>query len=257
MDWSQKHQFRIFIIFGTILFLLIVYLVWPFVTKAPTCFDGKQNGDELGIDCGGACDLVCSMQADPLVVLWSNSSEIVSGRYNSVAYVKNPNQYAGIPSISYEFRLYDADNLLIAERRGTTFIDANANTAIFEGAIDTGERVPVRTTFRFLNENPEWIRIGQRDVGNISLIVTEKELVNADTNPRVDALISNRSLYDVDNFDVVVVLYDRDGNLVNTSSTYLTSLGGGEERGISYTWPKPFEKEVISIEIIPRLYLFN
>jgi hypothetical protein len=27
----------------------------PKVCKAPNCTDGSQNGDETGVDCGGAC----------------------------------------------------------------------------------------------------------------------------------------------------------------------------------------------------------
>jgi hypothetical protein len=257
MNWAQRHQIKIFGMLVVILGLLGFYLIYPQLTKEATCFDSKQNGDEFGIDCGGSCQLVCSVQAEDLIVLWSNSKEIVHGRYNSVAYIQNPNPYAGVEFIRYEFRLYDKDNLLIKKRKSSTFIDANANTAIFEGAIDVGNRIPVRTTFEFLGSSPSWVKIGSRELSNVSVIVKDRTLTNTDTSPLLEATLTNGTLLDIEDFDVVAIIYDADGNMVNTSSTYVDILSGSTSKKIYFTWPKAFEEEAVSIEIIPRLYLFD
>ncbi len=257
MNWAQKHQIKIFGGVALLVMLFGLYIAWPYITKEPTCFDGKLNGIEFGIDCGGDCQLVCPEQAQPLSVLWSNAREIVPGRYNALAYIQNPNPYAGVSYIQYEFNLYDKDNLLIKKRKGATFIDAKSNTAIFEGAIDVGNRIPARTTFSFLGGAPKWIKIGSRELSNISILVKDRTLKNEDTSPLLEVTLTNGTLLDIEDFDVVAILYDKDGNMLNTSSTYVDLLPGDVTKKIFFTWPNPFEKEVVSIEIIPRLDLFN
>lgn len=37
------------------LFLCSIFLIMISCSKEPSCLDGKQNGDETGIDCGGSC----------------------------------------------------------------------------------------------------------------------------------------------------------------------------------------------------------
>jgi hypothetical protein len=257
MNWAQKRQLRIFGILAVLLIFLGLYLAWPYITKEPTCFDGKLNGDEFGVDCGGSCALVCQEQAKEMTVLWSNSREIVPGRYNSIAYIQNPNPFAGVSYIRYEFKLYDKDDLLVKRRTGGTFIDSNANTAIFEGAIDVGNRIPTRTEFEFLDKRPQWVKIGSRDLSNVSVVIKDRNLKNEDTTPLLEVTLENGTLYDIEDFDVVAILYDEDGNLVNTSSTFVDRLPGSVSKKIYFTWPQPFEKEVVTIEIIPRLYLFD
>ncbi len=257
MNWAQRHQLKIFAGLALMLLLLGLYLVWPYITKDPTCFDKKQNGDEFGVDCGGSCKLVCQEQAEELLVLWSGAEEIVHGRYNAVAYIQNPNPYAGVSYIGYEFKLYDEENTLIKRRKGTTFIDANANTAIFEGAIDVGNRTPERVSFSFLGSRPQWIKIGSRELSNVSVVVRDRVLTGVDVSPLLEVTLSNGALLDINDFDVVAILYDVDGNMINTSSTYVDILSGSTDKKIHFTWPQPFDREVVSIEILPRLYLFE
>jgi len=257
MDWGIKNKFKIIAITLIVLIAIGVYIALPYFQKEPTCFDGVLNGGEAGVDCGGACALVCTDQAKPLAILWSASGEVVPGRYNSVASIQNQNPYAGIAYIPYEFRLYDSSDVLIAKRVGSTFIDANQNTAIFEGAIETGSRIPVRTEFEFKGGAPSWQKIGSRELSNVSIIAKERLLVNADTSPRLEVVLGNGSLRDVAGFDVVVVLLDKEGNLVHTSSTYVDGMRGASTKNIYFTWPQPFTKEVVSIEVFPRMYLFK
>ncbi len=257
MNWAQKNQLKIFL---GVLFVVIgvgIYIAYPYFTKEPTCFDGEQNGEEFGVDCGGSCSLVCAEQAQDLIVLWSNATEIVHGRYNAVAYIQNPNPYAGVSYIPYEFKLYDKDNLLIKKRTGSTFIDAQSNTVIFEGAIDVGNRIPARTTFTSLGGDPRFEKIGSRELSNISVVVRDRVITNADSTPLLTATIANGTLMTIQNFDVVAILYDKDGNMINTSSTYVDRLAGSSTQKVYFTWPEPFDEEVVSIEVLPRLNLFN
>ncbi|MDP6250283.1 MAG: hypothetical protein QGH26_05690, partial [Candidatus Pacebacteria bacterium] len=59
MSWSSKN--RSIYLGGLILILVIVFAlpVYNIFNKEPTCFDGKQNSNERGVDCGGGCEKIC------------------------------------------------------------------------------------------------------------------------------------------------------------------------------------------------------
>ena len=256
MTWNRKHQLVIIGI-GIIFLAGIAFLIIkPYINKEPTCFDGKQNGIETGIDCGGSCSLVCSNAITPLSVLFARSGEIIPGRHNAVAYVENLNKDSGVSSIKYEFRLYDNRDILIARRTGETFIDANGLNPIFEGGIDTGNQTPVRTAFRFLTDAPVWTKIDMKKPGALLLTVRDKFLSDTTTEPRLLANLVNTSLFRLQNVDIVAIVYDANKNVISTSATYIPEIGPQATIPISFTWPKPFAKDAVITEIIPRVNRF-
>ena len=59
-------------IVGGVVAIIAGYFVYTVLFKVdPTCFDGKKNQDERGIDCGGVCALVCLADAKTVVPIWS------------------------------------------------------------------------------------------------------------------------------------------------------------------------------------------
>jgi hypothetical protein len=253
MTWNTRRQLTIIGIIVIFLAGIGFLFVKPYLFKDPTCFDGKQNGIEIGIDCGGGCDLVCSVSIVPLSVKFAREAEIIPGRYNAVAYVENNNKNAGIASMNYEFRLYDASDILVARRTGKTFIDSNGINPIFEGGISTGNIVPVRTTFKFLTENPVWTTIDAKLPSALVLTIQDKFLTDTNSEPRLVANMVNTSLFSLKNVDVVAIVYDANKNVITTSATYVEVVGPQASVPVSFTWPRPFPKEAVITEIIPRV----
>ena len=66
MTWGLKRQ--IFYVIVLLLFVTVFafIILYPTFNKAPSCIDGKQNGNETGIDCGGSCANACLSQVSPL-----------------------------------------------------------------------------------------------------------------------------------------------------------------------------------------------
>src|SRR3989344_7605336 len=155
-NWAVKRQ--LFFIGVLVLFFLAAgfLIAYPYISKPPSCADGKQNGTETGVDCGGLCQRACLDQVDPLTILWARSFRVVAGRYNAVAYLENKNKTAAISKINYRFRFADKDNVFIGKREGSTYVPPAGRYAIFEPAIDVGNSVPLYTTFEF-TQAPEWI----------------------------------------------------------------------------------------------------
>ena len=125
---------------GAFFTLLIIFSVplYKTITAPPLCTDGKQNGDERGIDCGGACALFCARDAQKPIVHWARAFKVSNGIYDTVAYVENPNKEAGVKNALYTFKTYDAENILITETIGKTFLLPGEAFPIFSPAVRTG-----------------------------------------------------------------------------------------------------------------------
>lgn len=255
MNWALKRQ--LIYISLVILFIIFVGFLFarPYINKAPTCMDAKQNGDETGIDCGGSCQLACTLEVDKLSVLWSRVFKVLDGRYNAVAYVQNHNTNTAINKINYRFRFADKDNLFLAKREGATYVPPGGKFAVFEPAIDMGNSIPVYTTFEF-TEEPVWIQVDQDKINQLKVFTSDIVLEGESTSPKLSAVVENNSLFTIPDINVVVILYDALGNAISTSRTYIDVLRGEESKTVNFTWPEPFSKEVISKEIIPIFNIF-
>lgn len=254
MNWRTKRQSIGIGSVAIIILVLIAYWAVGYFTVEPTCFDREQNGDELGIDCGGSCALRCSFETRDLVTQWQRVARTTDGVYSVVAYIENQNTGSGAYEVPYRFRLYDDRNLIVAEKEGTTFVGSNDRFAIVEPNLATGNRVPTRAFFEFLQE-PVWQKID--DVFNQRLIIVKSQKVeNADTRPRVTAVLENTTLDFIYNIEATVVVYDLADNVIQTGLTVVPQIAALGEQEIFFTWPEPFSAEVGQVEVIPRINIF-
>lgn len=255
--WGTKRQIKII---AAILFLFIVWIIillYPRFNKPPTCFDNKQNQDETGVDCGGVCQALCLSEVNDVSIKWARSFPTTETVYNTVAYIENKNIDAGVMSVPYSFQFYNADNQLISERQGKTYIAPNSASAIFEQAVIVSlDNLPQYTTFKFTAPR-SWARVDRR-VRDIKLVSQNEQLINTTTKPRFNATLVNKSLlYGAKNINVVIILYDANDNAIGVSNTYLDHLGPGESSSIYYTWQRPFSVPIVRYEIIPRFNPFD
>ncbi len=255
--WSEKRKKKIIIIIGIgLLILFALGLVIFKKTNKPTCFDGIQNGQETGIDCGGVCEKVCKKEARNIVVWWERPFRVAQGVYNTVAYFENQNLDSGLKKVNYEFRLYDKNNILVSEpRTGSTFIEPNKRSAIFESGITTGEN-EAYTAFFKISSVQDWKKVDSSF--SYSLFgVTDPLLENQEIAPKVSALVENKTFYNFRDIPVIVILYNDEDNAIAASRTYLDELKQGESKKVYFSWPEPFADPVARIEIIPRMNPFT
>ena len=256
MSWAGKRQLVVLgIILGFFIILGLIFIV-PKISKEPTCFDGRKNGEETGVDCGGTCPTFCPFEINDIAVHWSRVFEVSYGIYNVVAYVENQNTYGAVYDIPYEFKLYDKDNVFIAERKGKTFLEPNKNSGIFESRIFVGDRIPKRVTFNFL-EDPSLIKVDKKLQSSLQVFAQEKIMTNVGSSPKLSATIVNDSLYNIPDLDIVAILYNKEGNAIAASQTLIDPLRKNTSEKIFFTWSKPFTEQVFKIEIIPRINIFS
>ncbi len=229
---------------GVFVMLLFALVYVQFLYSAPTCFDESQNGEERGVDCGGACTRICAFEVSEPNVKWARSFRVNDGQYNAVAYVENQNRIAATPELSYTFELYDADGL-ITQRKGTTILPPDSVYPIFEGRIDTGGRVPTQT-FITIDPIELWL---PADQGRDQFTVTDRKLANADVDPRLDAKIYNTALTEAEDVEVVATIFDANGNALTSSRTIIDEIPPRSEVGAVFTWPEPIAGTIRSCEV--------
>ena len=252
-SWAtrRKRTLRIsfFLVFAVLLFGAYSF----FGVSGPTCDDGIKNQDEVDIDCGGPCSRVCRSEASPLITLWSKVFKVAPGEYDAIALIENPNISFGIESEKYSFELYDANNILVLERGGSTYVNPKGQTVLYLGGLPVGSRVPTRA-FVELDE-PAWSRI-TAPLEKSPFVVSNKQFDQA-THPSLTVDLSNTSLAALSDVEVYAVLSGDDGNAFAASETYVRRVEKGEKQSLVFTWPIKFDHAPAVIDIYPSIKQFT
>lgn len=244
MSWAGNRRAAYL---GGVAVTLLVFVGVPlflYFYESPSCFDGSRNGGELDIDCGGSCQRLCSAQVSDPVVRWSRAFEVTPGNYSAVAYIENPNPKAAVFDAPYIFQLFDAEGLIITERRDSTFLLPNRITPVFVSNIDIGNRVPAQTFFEF-TDTLLWQHA--EDLGS-GLAITDRVISHPESAPRLDATLENTTTGEYLNVEAVAVIFGTDGNAVAVSKTFIEALLPHSSEHLVFTWPQPFPKRIESCE---------
>jgi hypothetical protein len=257
MSWAARRRLIIFFIlvvfFGGLTFLRYKKDIF----RAPTCTDGKQNGTETGIDCGGnMCTNLCVHEVKIPTVIWQRSFAITDSVYNATAYIENKNE-AATKSIAYEFRLYDPNDVLVARRQGSALIPPLGRYAIVETGIAVGNTSVKRTTFDFSKTPALWEKVPE-SVSRLRINTSNVFFDESGLIPRLNALITNPSpTVTLNNTSVAAILYDANDNAVNVSQTLVQVLSPNASAPIFFTWPRPLTAPVVRYEIAPIIDVFH
>jgi Mg-chelatase subunit ChlD len=225
---------------------MVTTLVYFFVFYNPaSCFDGMQNDLEIGVDCGGSCVRICAFTVAPPEVRWANSFRIFDGQYNAVAYIENKNSVAATEKLEYTFKLYNGSEV-IAERSGVTILPPNSVYPVFEGRIATKDgKIPTETKIE-LKTADVW---QPATVGRTQFKTLDVELLSTDTRPRLNVAIENTELTDATDVEVVATIFNRAGEPVTASQTFVDDFGSRSTKDVVFTWPSSIAKTVRSCEV--------
>jgi len=255
MTWATKRKLQYLGGIFSIFFIILFIFLYPIIFKKPTCTDGKQNGTEQGIDCGGICPIVCKEKTSDPVILWSRAFRVVSNSYNLVAFIENQNKNSAIANISYEFRVYDIENRLIGRRTGFTFIPPNKQFAVFESRFDPGLSQIKSVTFEFTGP---FVWVKKEPTINSLPIYVDGIMMGLDKkSPSLTASIRNESIYDMPAFDVIAILYDENRNAINASKTYREGLNSNNSLQVYFTWPEALKDEPVVKDILISVSPFS
>ncbi len=187
---------------------------------------------------------------------------VTPGIVDAVAYIEHSHPVAGVQSVGYEFKLYDANNTVLADRTGTTYIGPAGDTAIVETLIPIANNGTVSLA-RFAFDDPlHWQKISpafSQVVINTDQNMTEQSDIGGTPDQkgtRLTAVIKNQSRYNFTNLDLVAIYYDKDGNAITASKVIVPSLSALQTETVYFTWPYPVTG-IARTEIIPRFNPFT
>lgn len=246
MDWSTKRKLMYTTVFVLIFAFFVGYFGYLIFSKEPTCFDGKMNGLEQGVDCGGGCNLMCLSTVSEVKVLWTKLSKIDSGLYDLAFMVNNPNKDSSPLNLPYLISVYGQSGEVIFENQGTFSFEPGKSTPVVVPSVYL-EKMPSQMSVRFGTSSfyKAYGEIGDRvTVERISLnrqIDKDEIIVN----------VKDRTLRLIESFPLIVVVYDNEGEIITTGYSKVFDLKGEEERDVSFVWPKPIEGDIGNIRAFP------
>lgn len=229
----------------SILLLIGVGVYYNYIYQPPGCFDGEQNGDERGVDCGGSCVRICAADVTQPYIQWVEAFKIVDGQYNALAYIENRNKQASTPELGYTFTFYDETGGVITERSGNTILPPDSVYPVFEGRVMTSGKAVDRIEMT-LSEPELWL---PATIGRDQFQSEAVDLIGADIRPRLTAEIENKELTEAQNVEIVATIFDRDDNPLTASQTYIDIFAPRSTETIVFTWPEPIAKTLRSCDV--------
>jgi hypothetical protein len=233
MSWGARRQLLYYAV-GVVILAVLAWIIWAtFFTAAPSCFDGKQDGGEQGVDCGGPCSLVCGNLAHDPTVSWARAFQTGSTTYTAAAYIQNNNLGAGAKNVAYSFQLFDANNALVVEQDGVTDLPPVNVIPIVVPNINVGNRTVTHVQFAFSQNPPAvWNRVL---AGLIPTLAITQQNLSVDGS-RLSATLTNNTLQDANNITLTAILFDAQGVARAASKSLIPSLPAQASVPVVFTW---------------------
>lgn len=256
MKWSVQKQFAYGLTFLIIIGAIIAIPTYFYIYNKPqTCFDGKKNQDETGIDCGGVCTRACAREVvEQPIILWSRAFPIANSKYNLVAYLQNPNINYVSENFNYTFNVFDEKNVLIGVRQGTSNASQEKNFVIFEQSFDAGQRTIGKVTFE-IDSKVVWQKVSSQknSLQKTKFTISNEPIEEVAGTPTLTSTIVNKTGATQSNFYVVAIVYDVEGNAMAVSRTLVDQLLPNGKTVVVFTWPYLRDLKYSSVEILPKI----
>jgi len=227
-------------LFYLIIFFGIVFAVYKnkFEPKE-TCFDGAQNQTEEGIDCGGPC-VACRVlqlknpEAKGEVKIFSVSA----GKIVLFSEIINPNADYGIERFNYYFRIYGEGNELLESISGESGLFPNESKFLYsaETKSERGKVQKVVLEFTEAKWRPayDFVKLESPVTQNLTT-ETVDELI------KVSGMVRNSGPLNIENLNLIAVLYNKFGIEIFAAQTFLSDLPGFSEKSFEVNFPKDLE----------------
>lgn len=232
-----------------------IYLVFK---PKPTCFDGKQNQSEQGVDCGGICAVACVEKIVGNDILVREIAFIPAdrGRYDVVAKIFNPNNDIGAASFQYSLLLRDASGKEIGRVTNSSFILPQETKTLLAFNFEPVE-VPAKAVIEM--SDFRWTRLRGYQA-KPELNIYSKRYVEQPSQSAFGAALGtlvNESVYDFRRIQVKVVLRDENNTPLAVNQTEMQTVNVGREQEITLIFPQPFEGKVSQVEVEAEANIYD
>lgn len=214
------------------LIVTAIYYIW--FRPAATCFDGKQNGNELGIDCGGSCPSCEIKTLLPIEADWVKYFP-AENQTTIIAKISNINLRWAANPFSYILDIYGKDGSKIQSISNNSFIYSGEIKYVFALA-ETNSKNILNIKISFLNIN--W----KQDVDFPKPDIQTRGIETmADQNSGgviVSGFITNNNAFDLSKLVIIGLLSNSNGVQVNASKTELENTPAFGARQFKINFPK-------------------
>lgn len=229
-----------FLLFGSI--FLFFYSLRD--DSEPTCFDGKRNQGEKQTDCGGPCNACVEdfSDAKDLTVIEKHFVPAVTGSYDVVLRVKNPNPSYGSGSFDYTVSLHDASGGILGSRTGNGFILPTEEKYIVVPNVKAATKP---ASVKVAIKDQEWSRFTDYEKPKLRIYNKRYNPVSSGSAfSEAFGLLRNESPFDFRDVQIYVILKDKGGAVVAAHKTEFNTLDAAEERDFRLLWPQSFVGDV-------------
>lgn len=240
--WSSMRRIIATSIICAILLTYIGYKIYPRLFPAPTCSDAKQNGQEGGVDCGGACELMCAYTYKPLKIIYSNYFKNKNGNYDLVTLVENDNSSGAPKVIRLSYELYDSSGLRLGDES-------------IESYSSYGQVIPVIKKDYVSKDGISNMRVTLGDYKvykkdkNIDLRLKDYTFENG-SSPSLKITYESLGASKTP-IILLALLKDSLGNISNYAIQNSTKLEIGNQYVANFFWASEIKGEVSTVELIP------
>lgn len=214
------------VIFGSIVFLIYIWLVQP----KSTCFDNRKNQGETGVDCGGSCQSCEIKTLKPLEAQKINFSQ-VQNKTVITAEIINPNQNFGADSLTYTIDFYNKDGAKIDSLSNASFIYATEIKAIF----DVDEKVNFSEIYRASINFSDIHWVSKENFKQPLVELQNQKLIN-EKPLKLEGVVINQNNFSV-NLKLIGFIYDRYGIQINSSKTEIENVNAKEQKDFQIIFP--------------------
>ncbi len=244
MDWYTKRKVLLLSVFILILLSTTVYLFRGVIFPSPTCNDGKKNGIELGVDCGGSCLLVCASEYKPLTVSLAKAIKTGPGVYDILILIDNPNLNMSPKMLSVVVDLYDNNGKNFKTLRSVSPAFSGSEIPVFNQNLEAENISNVIARI----EPYEMYRSNGGYTVKLKSFTYEKKSNSTDldifyTSPYRDNI--------TDTFISMIVAYNSLGNVVGFAQAEIKGLSADRAGEVFVSLPYRTEGDIAKIEFIP------
>ena len=210
-----------------------------FLRPEPSCFDGRQNQDERGLDCGGRCLKVCVPETAVLrvrgavdILPLATASGTV--RVSLLGEVENPEREFAAKNFLYTFDLFDAEGRTLASFSDTAYMYASEiRYLVLPNRVVPGGVLP--HSGRLTISGIEWTPEARMPRPKIAVNVQSAADEGATFVAR--GIITNQDSLPFRHVELLGLFYSTEGELLGVSEAELETLAPSDQRDFAIFHP--------------------
>jgi hypothetical protein len=222
MTWRLRKQIIYVSIIG-LLFLFIIFLIYfqSRLQALPSCFDGKKNQNEEGIDCGGPCP-PCELKSAQPLKIYPTQFLTYEKTIDFIGLIENPNPNLALKKLKYYFEIYDLDNILKATTSiKETTLESETKKYLLEINYHKPDFLIGKVKLKILEPKAEdWVK---KEKEKLPITFYNEKLVKENNKWKIQLTLFNQS-YQRQNIEVMGLVYNQNNNLIGAGITKVSLL---------------------------------